>query len=87
MTTQDLTIKLKLKDNASGAMKTASANVKTHAGKIKDHLAKIGTIGERAEDVFFLTDRQGRALTDPAVLHALREGVTEHINLLTDSTK
>lgn len=49
--------------------------------------AKIGTIGERAEDVFFLTDRQGRALTDPAVLHALREGVTEHINLLTDSTK
>jgi len=45
MTTQDLTIKLKLKDDASKAMKTASGNVKTHAGKIKANLAKIGTIG------------------------------------------
>jgi [protein-PII] uridylyltransferase len=28
--------------------------------------AKIMTIGERAEDVFFLTDHQGRALSEPA---------------------
>ncbi|MGJ8670026.1 MAG: [protein-PII] uridylyltransferase [Oceanococcus sp.] len=47
--------------------------------------AKIGTIGERAEDVFFLSDTKGQALSDPALLHELRERVTDQINLVTDA--
>ena len=35
--------------------------------------AKIATIGERAEDVFYLTDRHHRAITHEASLDALRE--------------
>lgn len=35
--------------------------------------AKIATIGERAEDVFYLTDRAHQALTDEARLDELRE--------------
>lgn len=35
--------------------------------------AKIATIGERAEDVFFITDRQHQMITDEARLDALRD--------------
>jgi [protein-PII] uridylyltransferase len=35
--------------------------------------AKIGTIGERAEDVFFITDRDHKPVTDDKTLEALRE--------------
>lgn len=35
--------------------------------------AKIATIGERAEDVFYLTDRAHQPLTEPALLDELRE--------------
>ena len=35
--------------------------------------AKINTVGERAEDVFFITDRQHRPITDAAALNELRE--------------
>jgi [protein-PII] uridylyltransferase len=36
------------------------------------HAAKIATIGERAEDVFFITDSGGRPLTDEAIQDRLR---------------
>ena len=35
--------------------------------------AKIGTIGERAEDVFYVTDRMHRPITDDDTLDGLRE--------------
>lgn len=35
--------------------------------------AKIATIGERAEDVFYITDREQRPITDDAQLDELRE--------------
>ncbi len=35
--------------------------------------AKIGTIGERAEDVFYVTDRMHRPIIDDSALHDLRE--------------
>ncbi|NGY03567.1 [protein-PII] uridylyltransferase [Solimonas terrae] len=35
--------------------------------------AKIGTIGERAEDVFYVTDRMHRPIVDDGTLHDLRE--------------
>ncbi|MFV8570587.1 [protein-PII] uridylyltransferase [Marinobacter sp. SBS5] len=35
--------------------------------------AKIATLGERVEDVFFITDEQGRPLSDPAKCEALQQ--------------
>ena len=35
--------------------------------------AKIATLGERVEDVFFITDKHGRPLTDPEAQARLRE--------------
>jgi [protein-PII] uridylyltransferase len=37
------------------------------------HNAKIVTIGARAEDVFFVTDRENRPLNDARKYAALRE--------------
>ena len=42
--------------------------------------AKINTVGERAEDVFFITDRQHRPITDEAVLDELREVFTRTLH-------
>ncbi|MES2489095.1 MAG: [protein-PII] uridylyltransferase [Pseudomonadota bacterium] len=42
--------------------------------------AKIGTIGERAEDVFFITDRMHRPLLDEKVIEELREVITRTLN-------
>ncbi|MBO6850644.1 MAG: [protein-PII] uridylyltransferase, partial [Marinobacter sp.] len=35
--------------------------------------AKIATLGERVEDVFFVTDEQGEQISDPAVCQTLQE--------------
>jgi [protein-PII] uridylyltransferase len=40
------------------------------------HAAKIGTMGERAEDVFYLTDRERRPL-DEAAAERLRARLVE----------
>ena len=40
--------------------------------KLLVHAAKIGTIGERAEDVFFITNHKHKPLKDPALLNLLR---------------
>jgi [protein-PII] uridylyltransferase len=42
--------------------------------------AKIATIGERAEDVFFLTNRHHQAITDEAALEELREVLTRTLD-------
>jgi [protein-PII] uridylyltransferase len=42
--------------------------------------AKIGTIGERAEDVFYVTDTQHKPLTDPARFHLLRQALTRALD-------
>lgn len=39
--------------------------------------AKIATLGERVEDVFFITDARGQALRDPALHDRLRERLCE----------
>jgi len=46
--------------------------------------AKIGTIGERAEDVFYITDRMHRPITEERVLEDLREVLTRTLDR-TDS--
>ncbi|MDM4770937.1 [protein-PII] uridylyltransferase [Solimonas sp. SE-A11] len=42
--------------------------------------AKIGTIGERAEDVFYITDRMHRPIRDERVLDDLREVLTRTLD-------
>jgi [protein-PII] uridylyltransferase len=42
--------------------------------------AKIGTIGERAEDVFFITDRHHRPILDEEALDELREVLTRTLD-------
>ncbi|HEX4872687.1 MAG TPA: [protein-PII] uridylyltransferase [Nevskiaceae bacterium] len=42
--------------------------------------AKIATLGERAEDVFYITDRQRQPITDEAQLEDLREVLTRTLN-------
>ena len=42
--------------------------------------AKINTVGERAEDVFFITDRQHQPLTNEAALDELREVLTRTLH-------
>ncbi len=42
--------------------------------------AKIGTVGERAEDVFFITDKQKRPITDEEALAELREVLVRMLN-------
>lgn len=41
--------------------------------KLNLQSAKVGTIGERAEDIFFFTDSNGKPLGDPALFHSLRD--------------
>jgi len=45
--------------------------------RCKVHLvtAKIATFGERVEDVFFITDRDGNPVTNPEQLECLRSGI------------
>jgi [protein-PII] uridylyltransferase len=42
--------------------------------------AKIGTIGERAEDVFFITDRMHRPILDEKIIEELREVISRTLN-------
>jgi [protein-PII] uridylyltransferase len=44
------------------------------------HNAKIATIGARAEDVFFVTDRDNRPLHDPQKYAILREALVERLD-------
>jgi [protein-PII] uridylyltransferase len=42
--------------------------------------AKINTVGERAEDVFLITDRAHQPITDAASLDELREVLTRTLH-------
>ncbi|MDF3920551.1 [protein-PII] uridylyltransferase [Salinicola salarius] len=43
--------------------------------------AKIATLGERVEDVFFITDKRGQPLTDPEAQARLRERLYEVLDI------
>ena len=45
--------------------------------------AKIATLGERVEDVFFITDEHGKPLSDPNVCQALQQ----HMSKMLDDTQ
>jgi [protein-PII] uridylyltransferase len=42
--------------------------------------AKIGTMGERAEDVFFITDSKHQPITDPAIFNLLRQSLVNALD-------
>jgi [protein-PII] uridylyltransferase len=47
---------------------------------IRIHNAKIATLGERVEDVFFITDQEGKPLSDPAFCASLQEVICEQLD-------
>lgn len=57
-----------------------------HLGKIfvsfnvELQAAKIQTLGERVEDVFFITDDQQQALTDPKLCNALQRAICDELD-------
>ena len=50
------------------------------AFNIEIQAAKIQTLGERVEDVFFLTDAQQQPITDPALCAAIQRAVCEELD-------
>ncbi|WP_417517391.1 [protein-PII] uridylyltransferase [Marinobacter sp.] len=42
--------------------------------------AKIATLGERVEDVFFVTDENGEPISDPSVCHALQQDLCKMLD-------
>jgi len=42
--------------------------------------ARIATLGERVEDVFFITDRNGEALSNPDVCQALQDEICKQLD-------
>ncbi len=43
------------------------------------HAAKVATIGEKIEDVFFISHRDGRPVTDPAQLEKIEQTIMEQL--------
>ena len=51
-----------------------------HACNITLHKAKIATFGEKAEDIFFITDDQGNTITDNEQLKCLEQTIAEGLD-------
>ena len=47
--------------------------------KIRVHDARIATFGERAEDIFVLSDRNDHAITNDSSLHAIRTALLDYL--------
>ena len=54
---------------------------------IRLHAAKIATLGERVEDVFFVTALDGSPLSDPALCERLQQSIAEQLDKKPDSPK
>lgn len=48
--------------------------------KLRVHSAKISTLGERVEDVFFITDRQDRIIEDPEKIEAIQNDLKDELD-------
>jgi [protein-PII] uridylyltransferase len=62
----------------------AIANTLYHLG-LSIHLAKITTTVDRVLDVFYVTDREGRKVEDPATLALIRDTVLEELKPLAEA--
>ena len=47
--------------------------------------ARIATLGERAEDVFFITDRSGKPIADPELCQRLQQHIKDELDDLKES--
>lgn len=47
--------------------------------------AKIATLGERVEDIFFISDMQGKALTDPTLCKELQDEICRQLDEKVES--
>lgn len=47
---------------------------------IRLHNAKIATLGERVEDMFLITTRDGQPLTDPAMMQQFQQSIREQLD-------
>jgi [protein-PII] uridylyltransferase len=43
--------------------------------------AKIATLGERVEDVFFLTDENNQPLSDPQLCSRLQDAIVQQLSV------
>jgi [protein-PII] uridylyltransferase len=43
--------------------------------------AKIATLGERVEDVFFITDADNQPLSDPELCRRLQEAIVQQLSV------
>ena len=48
--------------------------------KLRVHNAKISTLGERVEDVFFITDRQDQMIEDPELIEAIQQDLKNDLD-------
>ncbi|MDH3948290.1 MAG: [protein-PII] uridylyltransferase, partial [Gammaproteobacteria bacterium] len=51
-----------------------------HDCEIQLSNARIATFGERAEDIFYITDKQGKPIHDPSQLNCLEQSITKYLN-------
>ncbi len=51
--------------------------------KLRLHSARISTLGERVEDVFFLTDRQDQVIEDPALIELIQQDLRNELDEVT----
>ncbi len=47
--------------------------------------AKIQTLGERVEDVFFVTDRDGQPITDPVLCESIQQAIRDELDARVES--
>ena len=48
--------------------------------------AKISTLGERVEDVFFITDANNQPLSDPQLCRSLQDAIVEQLSVNPEPT-
>ena len=46
--------------------------------------AKIATLGERVEDIFFIADAEGKPLADPQLCQKLQQEICEQLDKRVD---
>jgi [protein-PII] uridylyltransferase len=49
------------------------------------HKAKIATLGERVEDTFYITEKDGERIIDPARIKQLCQQLEEKIDLFSQA--
>ena len=50
------------------------------AFNIELQAAKIQTLGERVEDVFFISDQQQNPITDPELVHQIQKTIRDELD-------